>query len=112
MIEFMHLFSGLELSDDAMPDESILKFRRLRDKRAFAARMTNSINNTFERGGLLLKFGPIVGARVSVSPVLLTSFCAIVVFKFVFLRNRPVTLARIQRTAQQRSLCLEKIPSG
>jgi IS5 family transposase len=50
-IESMRRFAGLELSDDAMPDETtILKFRHLLEKHGLTAQMMNIINDTLAAG--------------------------------------------------------------
>jgi len=64
-IESMRRFAGLELADDALPDETtILKFRHLLEQHGLTARMMNIINDTLEQRGLLLKGGTMVDATI------------------------------------------------
>jgi len=64
-IESMRRFAGLELCDDAIPDETtILKFRRLLERHRLTARMMNPINNQLEDKGLLLKGATMVDATI------------------------------------------------
>lgn len=64
-IESMRRFAGLELIDDAIPDETtILKFRRLLEKHELTARMMNVINAVLESRGMLLKGGTMVDATI------------------------------------------------
>jgi transposase, IS5 family len=64
-IESMRRFAGLELSEDALPDETtILKFRHLLEEHKLTARMMNVINETLEARGLLLKGGTMVDATI------------------------------------------------
>ena len=68
-IESMRRFAGLELTDDAMPDETtILKFRHLLEKHALTGQMMNTINDTLEARGLLLKGGTMVHATIIHAP--------------------------------------------
>ncbi|ATE61955.1 IS5 family transposase [Thauera sinica] len=68
-IESMRRFAGLDLSDDAMPDETtILKFRHLLEKHGLSAQMMNIINDTLEQRGLLLKGGTMVDATIIHAP--------------------------------------------
>ena len=68
-IESMRRFAGLELAEQAMPDETtILKFRHLLEKHALTARMMNVINDTLEQRGLLLKGGTMVDATIVHAP--------------------------------------------
>jgi IS5 family transposase len=64
-IEPMRRFAGLELADDALPDETtILKFRHLLEQHGLTARMMNLISDTLEQRGLLLKGGTMVDATI------------------------------------------------
>ncbi len=64
-IESMRRFAGLELADDALPDETtILKFRHLLERNGLTAQMMNLINDTLEQRGLLLKGGTMVDATI------------------------------------------------
>ncbi|RYU57414.1 IS5 family transposase [Methylolobus aquaticus] len=64
-IESMRRFAGLELADDALPDETtILKFRRLLERHALTAQLMNTINDVLEARGLLLKGGTMVDATI------------------------------------------------
>ena len=68
-IESMRRFAGLELADDAMPDETtILKFRHLLEKHGLTAQMMNIINDTLAERGLLLKGGTMVDATIIHAP--------------------------------------------
>jgi len=68
-IESMRRFAGLELADDAMPDETtILKFRHLLEKHGLTAKMMNIINDTLAERGLLLKGGTMVDATIIHAP--------------------------------------------
>ena len=64
-IESMRRFARLELSDDALPDETtILKFRHLLERQGLTSEMMNVINDTLEARGLLLKGGTMVDATI------------------------------------------------
>lgn len=64
-IESMRRFAGLDLTDDAIPDETtILKFRHLLEKHQLTAQMMNTINDTLEQKGLLLKGSTMVDATI------------------------------------------------
>ena len=64
-VESMRRFAGLDLTDDAMPDETtILKFRHLLEKHGLTGQMMNIINDTLEERGLLLKGGTMVDATI------------------------------------------------
>ena len=64
-IESMRRFARLELSDDALPDETtILKFRHLLERHGLTSAMMNVINDTLEERGLLLKGGTMVDATI------------------------------------------------
>ena len=68
-VESMRRFAGLDLTDDAMPDETtILKFRHLLEKHGLSAQMMNIINDTLEERGLLLKGGTMVDATIIHAP--------------------------------------------
>lgn len=68
-IESMRRFAGLELADDAMPDETtILKFRHLLERHGLTAQMMNLINDTLEQHGLLLKGGTMADATIIHAP--------------------------------------------
>ena len=68
-VESMRRFAGLDLTDDAMPDETtILKFRHLLEKHALTGQMMNIINDTLEQRGLLLKGGTMVDATIIHAP--------------------------------------------
>ena len=68
-IESMRRFAGLELSDDALPDETtILKFRHLLEQNRLTSKMMNVINETLEARGLLLKGGTMVDATIIHAP--------------------------------------------
>jgi IS5 family transposase len=64
-IESMRRFVGLELGDDALPDETtILHFRRLLERHEWTAKRMNTINEVLEQKGLLLKGGTMVDATL------------------------------------------------
>jgi IS5 family transposase len=64
-IESMRRFAGLELADDALPDETtILNFRRLLERHELTAKLMNAINDVLEARGLLLKGGTMVDATI------------------------------------------------
>ena len=68
-VESMRRFAGLDLTNDAMPDETtILKFRHLLEKHALTSQMMNIINDTLEQRGLLLKGGTMVDATIIHAP--------------------------------------------
>jgi IS5 family transposase len=68
-IESMRRFAGLDLTNDAMPDETtILKFRHLLEKHGLTAQMMSIINDTLEQRGLLLKGGTMVDATIIHAP--------------------------------------------
>jgi hypothetical protein len=68
-IESMRRFAGLELGDDALPDETtILKFRHLLEQKKLSSQMMNVINGTLEAKGLLLKGGTMVDATIIHAP--------------------------------------------
>ncbi|MDR1163272.1 MAG: IS5 family transposase [Candidatus Accumulibacter sp.] len=64
-IESMRRFAGLELCEDALPDETtILKFRHLLERHELTGQMLQVINATLEERGLLLKGGTMVDATI------------------------------------------------
>ena len=64
-IDSMRRFAGLDLEDDALPDETtILKFRRRLERHGLTSQMMNVINDTLEAKGLLLKGGTMVDASI------------------------------------------------
>ncbi|WP_086135650.1 IS5 family transposase [Methylocaldum sp. SAD2] len=64
-IESMRRFAGLELVEDALPDETtILNFRRLLERHELTAQLMNTINDVLEQKGLLLKGGTMVDATI------------------------------------------------
>ncbi|NCC41751.1 MAG: IS5 family transposase [Gammaproteobacteria bacterium] len=68
-VESMRRFAGLELADDAIPDETtLLKFRHLLEKHGLTAQMMNIITDTLEARGLLLKGGTMVDATIIHAP--------------------------------------------
>ena len=68
-VESMRRFAGLDLTNDAMPDETtILKFRHLLEKHALTSQMMNIINDTLEARGVLLKGGTMVDATIIHAP--------------------------------------------
>ena len=68
-IESMRRFAGLELLDDALPDETtLLNFRRLLETHQLTGRMMNVINDVLEDRGLLLKGGTMVDATIIHAP--------------------------------------------
>ena len=65
----MRRFAGLDLTDDAMPDETTtLKFRHLLEKHELTAQMMNIINDRLAQQGLLLKGGTMVDATIIHAP--------------------------------------------
>ena len=68
-VESMRRFVGLELLDDALPDEStILKFRHLLEAHALTGEMLRVVNDELERRGALLKGGTMVDATIIHAP--------------------------------------------
>lgn len=68
-IESMRRFAGIDLSQDAVPDEStILKFRHLLEKHNLAARLFNTVLSYLEKNGLFLREGTIVDATLIDAP--------------------------------------------
>src|SRR5574337_1287338 len=67
----MRAFARLDLFDESMPDETtILKFRRLLEQHQLTAAIMNTINDTLEQKGLLLKGGTMVDATPHPCPAL------------------------------------------
>lgn len=67
--EAMRRFVGLELSEDAIPDETtILHFRHLLERHQLTARLFDGVRNLLETQGLLLKSGTIVDATILHAP--------------------------------------------
>lgn len=68
-IESMRRFAGLELNEDAIPNETtILKFRRFLERHGLAARMLDVVNAHLGQHGLLLREGTIVDATIINAP--------------------------------------------
>ena len=68
-IESMRRFAGLELVEDALPDETtILNFRRLLETHQLTAKMMNVISDVLTDKGLLLKGGTMVDATIIHAP--------------------------------------------
>lgn len=64
-IESMRRFAGLELIDDALPDEStILRFRHFLQAHNLTAQLMNTINEMLESRGVLLQGGTMVDASL------------------------------------------------
>lgn len=64
-IESMRRFAGLELVEDAIPDEStILHFRRLLERHHLTEQLLAAINDVLEAKGALLKGGTMVDATI------------------------------------------------
>jgi len=64
-IESMRRFAGLELVEDAIPDEStILHFRRLLERHHLTGQLLATINDVLEAKGALLKGGTMVDATI------------------------------------------------
>jgi IS5 family transposase len=67
--ESMRRFAGIELSEDAIPDEStILRFRHLLEQRQLTERIFAEIRSLLEEKRLLLKSGTIVDATIIEAP--------------------------------------------
>lgn len=67
--ESMRRFVGLELSDDAVPDETtILHFRHLLQQHRLTERMFDAVRGLLESKGMLLKSGTIVDATIINAP--------------------------------------------
>jgi IS5 family transposase len=68
-IESMRRFAGLELNEDAIPDETtILKFRRFLEQHGLAAKILDAVNAHLSGKGLLLRQGTIVDATIIQAP--------------------------------------------
>ncbi len=68
-IESMRRFAGLELNEDAIPDETtILKFRRFLEQHGLAAKILETVNAYLGQKGLLLRQGTIVDATIIAAP--------------------------------------------
>lgn len=67
--EAMRRFVGVELSDDAIPDEStILRFRRLLETHRLTEQVFALVRGLLEAKGLLVKSGTIVDATIISAP--------------------------------------------
>lgn len=68
-IESMRRFVGLELTEDAIPDETtILHFRHLLQRHRLTERIFEAVRGLLEAKGLLLKAGTIVDASILSAP--------------------------------------------
>lgn len=68
-IESMRRFAGIELNEDAIPDETtILKFRRLLERHDLAAQILATVNDYLQERGLLLKRGTVMDATIIAAP--------------------------------------------
>lgn len=68
-IESMRRFAGLELNEDAIPDETtILKFRRFLEQHGLAEKILETVNGYLSGKGLLLRQGTIVDATIIQAP--------------------------------------------
>ena len=68
-IESMRRFAGLELNEDAIPDETtILKFRRLLEQHQLAQKILDTVNAHLGQKQLLLRQGTIVDATIIHAP--------------------------------------------
>jgi IS5 family transposase len=68
-IESMRRFAGLELAEDAIPEEStILRFRHLLEKHQLTERIFAEIRTLLEEKRLLLRSGTIVDATIIAAP--------------------------------------------
>jgi IS5 family transposase len=68
-IESMRRFAGVELNEDAIPDETtILKFRRFLEQHDLAARILETVNAHLGAKKLLLRQGTIVDATIIHAP--------------------------------------------
>jgi transposase, IS5 family len=68
-IESMRRFAGIELSEDAIPDETtILRFRHLLEKHYLTQAIFGQIRTLLEQKRLLLKSGTIVDATIIEAP--------------------------------------------
>ena len=67
--ESMRRFAGIDLGDDAVPDETtILRFRHLLEKHALTESIFKQIRTLLEQKRLLLKSGTIVDATIIEAP--------------------------------------------
>lgn len=67
--ESMRRFAGVELGEDAVPDETtILRFRRLLETQQLTEQIFALVRGLLERKGLLMKTGTIVDATVIHAP--------------------------------------------
>jgi IS5 family transposase len=67
--ESMRRFAGIELSEDAIPDEStILRFRHLLEKHQLTEKIFAEVRSLLEDKRLLLKSGTIVDATIIAAP--------------------------------------------
>jgi len=68
-IESMRRFAGLELNEDAIPDETTsLTFRRFLEQHGLAAKILDAVNAHLGQQGLLLRQGTIVDATIISAP--------------------------------------------
>ena len=68
-IEPMRRFAGVELAEDALPDETtILRFRHLLEKHRLTEAIFAEVRTLLEHKGLLLKSGTIVDATIINAP--------------------------------------------
>ncbi|MGH8399081.1 MAG: IS5 family transposase [Gammaproteobacteria bacterium] len=68
-IESMRRFAGIELNENAIPDETtILKFRRWLEQHGFAAKILEVVNAHLGEHKLLLRAGTIVDATLIAAP--------------------------------------------
>src|SRR3990167_2955241 len=68
-MESIRRFVGVELGDDAVPDEStILKFRHLLEKHELTQKLFDDVNVKLEQHGLLVRSGTIVDATLIAAP--------------------------------------------
>jgi transposase, IS5 family len=68
-VESMRRFAGIELNEQAIPDETtILKFRRLLEQHDLTARMLETVNHHLSRHGMTLRQGTIVDATIINAP--------------------------------------------
>lgn len=67
--ESMRRFTGVELGEDPVPDEStILRFRHLLEQHELTAAIFTAVGSLLEERGLLLKQGTIVDATIITAP--------------------------------------------
>ena len=68
-IESMRVFAGIELSQDAVPDETtILNFRRLLERHRLTEAIFKAVNRLLTEKRLLLKSGTLVDATIISAP--------------------------------------------